>query len=64
MEKRLLNVEELALHLGFAKGTIYNWVHLKRVPYIKIGGRVKFDLNDIDQIVERLKIAPHKDTAI
>ena len=64
MEKRILNVKELAEYLGFAPGTVYNWVCLKKVPYIKIGGRVKFDIQDINKIVERLKIEPHKDTAI
>lgn len=64
MEKRILTIDELAQYLGFAKGTIYNWVYLKKIPYVKLGGRVKFDIRDIDQMIERLKIEPNRDTAI
>ena len=39
----LINIDELATRLAVAKGTLYNWVYLKRIPYIKAGHRLRFD---------------------
>ena len=33
----LVDIDELASRLSIAKGTLYNWVYLKRIPYIKAG---------------------------
>jgi excisionase family DNA binding protein len=39
----LINIDELAARLAVAKGTLYNWVYLKRIPYIKAGRCLRFD---------------------
>ena len=48
MEKRFLGLEELSQYLGLAKGTLYIWVCHKKIPYLKIGRLVKFDLQEIE----------------
>jgi excisionase family DNA binding protein len=35
--------------------TLYEWASRGRIPSIKIGRRVLFDLHDIDQVMESLK---------
>ena len=39
----LIDIDELAVRLSIAKGTLYNWVYLKRIPYIKAGRCLRFD---------------------
>jgi excisionase family DNA binding protein len=47
--KRLMDVEDLARYLKLEKQTIYNWLHQKRVPGIKLGGVWRFDRYQIDR---------------
>lgn len=47
--KRWLTLTELANYIGFAEGTIYNWVYSGKIPFCRIGGRLRFDRNKIDQ---------------
>ena len=49
MEKRYLGIKELAEYLGISIGTVYSWVCYKKIPYIKMGRLVKFDLRKIEQ---------------
>lgn len=56
MEKRLLSIDELAEYIAVPKGTIYNWISLRKLPFVKIGRRVKFDKQDIDKIIDKRKI--------
>ena len=39
MEKTLIDINELSCRLSIPKGTLYNWVYLRRIPFIK-GGTV------------------------
>lgn len=48
MERRYLNINELSDYLGIPKGTLYAWVCYKKIPYVKIGRLVKFDLKRIE----------------
>lgn len=49
MEKRFVGITDLAQYLGLTKGTLYVWVCQRRIPYLKIGKLVKFDIIEIDQ---------------
>jgi excisionase family DNA binding protein len=40
--ERLMTVEEFADALGLAPQTIRNWVAMRKLPYLKIGGRTRF----------------------
>jgi len=48
MEKRLIGTEELAKYLDIKLNTVYCWVYLRKIPYLKVGRLVKFDLVEID----------------
>ncbi|MCX5711588.1 MAG: helix-turn-helix domain-containing protein [Candidatus Omnitrophica bacterium] len=56
MEKRYLGIEELAGYLGLAKGTVYIWVCQRRIPYLKIGRLVKFDLQEIEPWLKKKRV--------
>ncbi len=41
--ERLLTIDELSDKLQIGKSTIYRWVRWDFVPYIKIGGVLRFE---------------------
>jgi excisionase family DNA binding protein len=45
----LLTVEELAQWLKIPKGSLYNLVHERRLPFIKIGHRVRFERGAVQE---------------
>lgn len=48
MEKRFISPQELSQFLDMKPDTIYSWIWQRKIPYFKIGSRVKFDLKEID----------------
>jgi excisionase family DNA binding protein len=49
---QLLTVKECADFLGLARGTIYTWRKQGRIPYIQLGKRFVFPLNDLMAFLE------------
>ena len=43
----LINIGELSQRLSIATGTLYNWVYLRRIPFIKAGRCVRFDYDAV-----------------
>ena len=39
----LINIAELSKRLAVAKGTLYNWVSQRRIPFVKIGSCLRFE---------------------
>ena len=56
MKKRLLDKKEIAEYLNLSIYTVDTWVCQNRIPYVKIGRRVLFDLTEIDQWIEQQKV--------
>jgi len=46
---RLMDIDELANYLKLQKQTIYNWLHLRKISGIKVGGVWRFDKKDVDK---------------
>ncbi len=57
MEKRLLNIKELSEYLGIPVNTLYCWVSSGKIPKVKLGRLVKFDIQDINQWIENNKLS-------
>jgi excisionase family DNA binding protein len=53
MQKRLLNIQEASEYLGFAVHTIYGWTSQRQIPFVKIGGRLRFDKRKLDRWIEQ-----------
>ena len=51
-QNRWLSVEEIAVHLGIKKDTVYKWVAKKHMPAHKVGRLLKFDKSEIDDWVK------------
>lgn len=58
MEKRYVSIKEVSAYTSLPIKTLYEWAGLGRIPSIKIGRRVLFDLNDIDTLMAGLKRIP------
>ena len=54
--RNLININELSLRLSIKKGTLYNWVYLRRIPFVKVGGALRFDPEDVEQILRKCPI--------
>jgi len=57
MDKRLLNITELSEYLRLTKGTLYVWVCHKKIPYLKVGSSLRFDLTQIDNWLKGRRVA-------
>lgn len=47
--KVLLRPNELVRQLGFSIPWLYKMVRLRRIPYFKVGGALRFDLDEIER---------------
>ena len=56
----LIDINELSRRLRVAKGTLYNWVYLRRIPFVKAGRCVRFDYQ---KVLETLRQYPIIDTS-
>lgn len=53
MEDRWLSVDEICVHLGVKRDTVYNWISEKKMPAHKVGKLWKFKKDEIDNWVRR-----------
>ena len=44
-----VKADEVALHLGVTKNTVYKWAREGKIPCRKFGRTVKFSIEDIDR---------------
>lgn len=61
MKKRYANIKEVSEYTSLPIKTLYDWASQGRIPSIKYGRRVLFDLEDIDRIMASLKRNTNKD---
>lgn len=55
---RLLNVRDAARYLGTTPKTLYSMAWKREIVFVKIGRSLRFDIADLDQIIERSKVRP------
>lgn len=56
--RRLFTISEVAQYTGLSVHTLYTMVSQRRIPYVKAGRLVKFDLKAIDTWIERHSVKP------
>jgi len=57
MERKLLTVTETAEALRLKPQTLRVWVMNRRVPYVKLGSRVLFELEEVEKLVNESRVA-------
>jgi excisionase family DNA binding protein len=55
-EVRLLNIKEAARFLGTTDKTLYSKIWRREIPFIKLGRSVRFDVRDLEALIERSRI--------
>ncbi len=55
MTKKYANIKEVSEYTSLPTKTLYDWASTGKMPSIKIGRRVLFDLHDIDKIMDSFK---------
>ena len=51
LPERWLSVEEISIHLGVSKETIYRWAEKRKIPSHKVGRQWKFKTSEVDNWV-------------
>jgi len=59
-QSQYLTVEELCQLLKLKKSYIYDLTYRKKIPFIKIGRHLRFDLEEIQKWLENNKIIPEE----
>jgi len=49
--KNLLTVQEVAEMLKISVSTLYRWVHKREIPFVKLGGKLRFNEDEIKTFV-------------
>lgn len=55
---RLLNVKEAARFLGTTPASLYSMVWRREVPFVKLGRSLRFDVEDLNALIEASKFKP------
>lgn len=53
---RLIDINELSRRISIPRGTLYNWVYLHRIPFVKAGRSLRFDPDEV------IRSLPHYST--
>ena len=60
MTKRLLDTKEAACYLSISRSKLYQWADKDKIPSLRIDARRLFDVNDLDDFIESLKVEQRK----
>ena len=55
-----VNNKEEAEKLGIKPATVYDWTHRRKIPYVKLGGKLKFIEDQIDEFVLGKVVLPQQ----
>jgi len=53
-----MDVNELSAYMGVSVNTLYGWVSMRKIPYIKAGRLLRFDPQDIESWIADNKRQP------
>ncbi len=57
IERRYLGIKDCAQYIGVTRGTLYAWVCYRKIPYLKVGRLVKFDIKAIEEWLKKRSVA-------
>ena len=56
--RRLIAIQEAAEYTGLSPHTLYTMVSQRRVPFVKVGRLVKFDVELLDKWIKQNTVMP------
>ena len=51
-ESGLINVQDAAKFLAVSTSTLYGWVYQRRIPFVKVGRALRFELSELQKFVQ------------
>jgi excisionase family DNA binding protein len=51
-ESGLLTVKEAASFLSVSTSTLYGWVYQRRIPFVKLGRALRFELPELQKFIQ------------
>lgn len=54
---KLLTVEEIAELFQTSTSTIYRWVHKREIPFVKLGGKLRFSQDAIQEYIKKNSVS-------
>ena len=54
-DQGLIDIGRVSEYLDVKVNTIYSWVNQRKIPYVKVGRLIKFDLQDINLWIAQRK---------
>ena len=57
-EAELVSVEQAAQILSVSVSTLYGWVWQRRIPFVKLGRALRFDVSDLQEFIRRNRVQP------
>lgn len=54
---KLLTINELSNFLQTSKSTIYRWVHKREIPFVKLGGKLLFSQDEIQEYIKKNSVS-------
>ncbi len=64
IQRRYVDIKKVSKYTSIPVKTLYEWASIGRIPSIKIGSRVLFDLHDIDEVMASMKRTNNKEERI
>ncbi|MCH8040556.1 MAG: helix-turn-helix domain-containing protein [Nitrospinae bacterium] len=58
ISRQLISIQEAAKYTGLSPHTLYTMVSQRRIPYVKLGGKLLFDLALLDQWIKQNTVMP------
>ncbi len=50
---RLMAVSDAARYLAVSVSTLYGWVYQRRIPFVKVGRALRFEVVDLDGFIQK-----------
>jgi excisionase family DNA binding protein len=58
VESPYMTVSECAVYLRSTPGSVYQWVHKRKIPFRRLHGKLLFLRSELDQMMEHGAAAP------
>jgi len=59
-QRRLVTIQEASKFLSVSVSTLYGWVWQRRIPFVKLGRSLRFDIGDLEKFIETNKQKPRE----
>jgi excisionase family DNA binding protein len=56
-EGGLITVQDAAKFLAVSTSTLYGWVYLRRIPFVKVGRALRFELAELQKFIQSNRFA-------